>query len=209
LFLLLCSTEIFATNHWFIAPEFQMKIRLKYGHAAESRVRELNKLITNEQDANEWTKINKINNFFNTAIDYKNDLSLWGVNDYWALPIETIFRGLGDCEDYVIAKYFSLIALGINEDKLRLMYVRHIKANEPHMVLIYLENQKSVSLVLDNNNPDILPTHKRIDLKPIYSFNSKGVWMEKSNGLARKVNNSPGVSAWNNLIKKLILYKEL
>ena len=40
--------------------------------------------------------------------------------DYWATPIEFMGTGAGDCEDYAIAKYFSLINLGIPEDKLRI-----------------------------------------------------------------------------------------
>ncbi|WP_237707120.1 transglutaminase-like cysteine peptidase [Pseudoalteromonas sp. BSi20652] len=47
---------------------------------------------------------------------------LWKQNDYWTTPLETLGRGLGDCEDYAIAKYISLRALGVIDDKLRLIY---------------------------------------------------------------------------------------
>ena len=35
----------------------------------------------------------------------------------------------GDCEDYEIAKYFSLIKLGIPDSKLRITYVSYSKTN--------------------------------------------------------------------------------
>ena len=45
-------------------------------------------------------------------------------DDYWASPLETLDKGRGDCEDYAIAKYFSLLAAGVPVARLRLVYVR-------------------------------------------------------------------------------------
>ena len=67
-------------------------------------------------------KLLEINNFFN-AIPFKSDLEHWGQDDYWATPIEFLATQAGDCEDYTIAKYFSLIEIGIPTEKLRLIYV--------------------------------------------------------------------------------------
>ena len=159
-------------------------------------------MIDNQSDS-DWSKINKVNHFFNKSITYQDDLLLWGKKDYWASPVETIGRGKGDCEDFAIAKYFTLTSLGVDENKLRLMYVRQLTVNQPHMVLIYFENPKDVPFVLDNFNPKVLLASKRRDLKPIYSFNAQGLWMAKAKGLGRKVKNSRGVSAWNNLIQRI------
>lgn len=203
LLMLLCSTAPLAAYNSVVTSESYEKIRNEYGRAAESRLKQWQQIITDEQDSTEWHQSNKINKFFNKSITYKNDLHLWGKKDYWASPTETISRGQGDCEDYAIAKFFSLIALGVSEDKLRLMYVRHLKVNEPHMVLIYFETPQSIPWVLDNYHPKILPANKRPDLKPIYSFNGKGLWMAKAKGLGRKVHNSMGNSAWDDLKRRI------
>ncbi|WP_350563201.1 transglutaminase-like cysteine peptidase, partial [Psychrobacter sp. CAL346-MNA-CIBAN-0220] len=82
-----------------------------------------------------------VNDFFARNLRYQTDILLWKQNDYWATPLETLGRGLGDCEDYAIAKYISLRALGVSDDKLRLIYVKAKIAGtnktQAHMVLGY------------------------------------------------------------------------
>ena len=183
--------------------QFYARINKSFGDAGEQRARAWQKILVESQDSNDWNKINKVNRFVNENVSYEDDLLLWGKKDYWASPIETIGGGRGDCEDYAIAKFFSLTALGVPEEKLRLMYVRQLDVNQPHMVLIYFEHRKAIPLVLDNFNKRILPANKRGDLKPIYSFNGAGLWMSKAKGLGRKVKGSRGVSAWTKLIKRI------
>jgi predicted transglutaminase-like cysteine proteinase len=187
----------------FFSDSFYQKLTATYGESAKSRAERWRDVLVDNQSDSDWSKIRKVNHFFNKNIAYQDDLQLWGKKDYWASPVETIGRGKGDCEDYAIAKYFSLTSLGVDESKLRLMYVRQLTVNQPHMVLIYFENPKDVPFVLDNFNPKVLPASKRRDLKPIYSFNAQGLWMAKAKGLGRKVKNSRGVSAWNNLVQRI------
>ena len=202
-FLLLVSFPASSLLEDHFTSEFYQRVKQIYGNKAEQRTRGWQELIAENQDSNDWNKINKVNHFINKNVSYKNDLPLWGKKDYWASPVETIGRGMGDCEDYAIAKFFTLTALGMPESKLRLMYVRQLDVNQPHMVLIYFENKKAMPLVLDNFNPRILPANKRRDLKPIYSFNGQGLWMSKAKGLGRKVKNSRGVSAWTKLLQRI------
>lgn len=185
------------------SAEFYNRLTRQYDDNAIARAKRWQSQLESLQQASEWQKINKINNFFNREIIYKTDMQLWKKQDYWASPVETIGQGQGDCEDFVIAKFFSLIALGVPEDKLRLMYVRHLKVNQPHMVLLYTQHKTAKTVVLDNFNPEILATHLRTDLKPIYSFNGQGLWLAKAKGLGKKVANSRGVSAWTALVTKI------
>ncbi|WP_019026685.1 transglutaminase-like cysteine peptidase [Colwellia piezophila] len=187
----------------FFSDSFYQKLTATYGDSAKRRAQKWHDVMVDNQSDSDWSKINKVNHFFNQIITYQDDINLWGKKDYWASPVETIGRGKGDCEDYAIAKYFTLTSLGVDPNKLRLMYVRQLTVNQPHMVLIYFENPKDVPLVLDNFNPKVLPASKRRDLKPIYSFNAQGLWMAKARGLGRKVENSKGVSAWNNLVQRI------
>jgi predicted transglutaminase-like cysteine proteinase len=187
----------------FFSDVFYQELTALYGDKSKVRAEKWHGMLVEHQTDSDWEKINKVNYFFNREIDYEDDLTLWGKKDYWAAPAETIGRGAGDCEDFAIAKYFSLTSLGVDPDKLRLMYVRQLSVNQPHMVLIYFENPKDPPFVLDNFNPKVLPANKRRDLKPIYSFNAQGLWMAKAKGLGRKVKNSRGVSAWNNLVQRI------
>lgn len=187
----------------YFTPVFYENLEKTYNKRAVKTAKQWRQMMDENQAVSDFKKLQLVNDFFNSRIQYKNDLPLWGKDDYWASPVETIGRGAGDCEDYAIAKFFSLTAMGIPEDKLRLMYVRQLDVDLTHMVLIYYENNKSIPLVLDNYNSRVLPANKRTDLKPIYSFNGQGLWMSKAKGLGRKVENSQGVSAWTTLLQRI------
>ena len=100
----------------------------------------------------------------------------------FATPLETMGRGRGDCEDYVIAKYFTLRALGVPESRLRLTYVRarigsaSSGISQAHMVLSYYATTESMPLVLDNLVSSIQPANTRTDLTPVFSFNAQGIY---------------------------------
>lgn len=174
-----------------------------YGAEGHARIKAWLTFIDNTANKSEWQKIHLVNDFFNNNIKYMSDEELWQQADYWATPLESLGVGMGDCEDYVIAKYFTLIALGVPEDKIRFMYVRQRTVDQPHMVLIYFEKPDQIPFVLDNFNTKLLPASRRADLRPIYSFNGQGLWLAKSKGLGNKVKNSSGVSAWNTMLERI------
>jgi predicted transglutaminase-like cysteine proteinase len=84
-------------------------------------------------------------------------------NDYGASPIKFLATNAGDCEDVTMAKYFSLIELGIPSKKLRLMCVTVTRLREAQMVPAYYKTRTSMPLVLDNINKQILPATQRHD----------------------------------------------
>ena len=124
-------------------------------------------------------KLEKVNDFFN-SVKYASDQSIYGTSDYWATPYEFLGRDKGDCEDYVIAKYFALEYLGVPTSKMFLSYVRVKSSNEAHMVLTYFETPNSVPLVLDNIRKTIQPASKRDDLIPVFNFNPNILKGEKT-----------------------------
>ena len=146
------------------------KVSAKYGKFAKHRFLILKRLIYDLKDKNELVKLNVINRFFN-KIDYKSDLENYNQEDYWATPFEFLAKDSGDCEDFVIGKYFTLTYLGVESKKLFFIYVKSKKFSEPHMVLAYFKTPNSTPLILDNYNKKVLPASKRKDLIPIYSFN--------------------------------------
>jgi predicted transglutaminase-like cysteine proteinase len=125
------------------------------------------------------TQLHIVNQFFNTHIEFATDQQVWGQVDYWASPLEALAKGRGDCEDYAIAKYFSLVAAGMPKARLRLVYV-HAQLDEApvqaHMVLVYDPRDGGDVLILDNLVDEVLPAARRGDLQPVFSFNSDGLW---------------------------------
>lgn len=127
-------------------------------------------------------KLARVNDFFNRRLRFVDDAELWGQSDYWATPMQTLARGAGDCEDFAIAKYFTLLSLGIPVEKLRLTYVRARLGGvsgavlQAHMVLAYYPEPESDPLVLDNLERSILPASRRPDLLPVFNFNSERIY---------------------------------
>lgn len=199
---LLAITSPIAQQKTVFTEQVYARINSIYGTEAKENVAKWRQLVTELQSEDIDEKLYEINRFFN-RFDFVDDLVHWQQKDYWATPIEFISTGAGDCEDYTIAKYFSLIELGISEDQLRLMYVTALELRQPHMVLAYYETPTSVPLVLDNINRRILPANKRRDLSPIYSFNGNGLWAAKAMGTGRKLRGSGPMKMWDDMVERL------
>lgn len=204
------SIKVLSLNSDFsVAPTVMAKVAAEHGNTAVARVERWQRLINRNRDASDWNKLHLVNQFARREIEFASDIDHWGVLDYWATPIETLQTGKGDCEDYAILKYFTLRAMGVPEERLRLMYVRAIEINEPHMVLIYTEKPGEYPLVLDNLIADILPANRRPDLRPVYSFNAQGLWLARAQGLGTKVENSAGVAQFEQLLSRIEPYTPL
>lgn len=179
------------------------KIEQRYNKFARQRVSEWQQLMQSAQSLTDQEKLQQVNQFFNANVQFINDESLWKQKDYWATPIETLSVGGGDCEDYAIAKYVTLKRLGVDEDKLRLTYVKAIELNQAHMVVTYYEHKRAMPLVLDNLIIDIKPASQRPDLLPVYSFNGTGLWLTQRNQNDKRVSDSAHLSLWQNVIFRI------
>lgn len=115
-------------------------------------------------------KLAQINLFINGSLAEFDNASM-GIDDYWMTPKEFFIKGHGDCEDYVIAKYFTLLELGVKKENLYPAIVKVEGSASLHLVLLYVEDKNKSPLVLDNLSFKILPFSKRIDLTPIAAFN--------------------------------------
>jgi len=174
----------------------------RYGNlgAAKQRIQAWEAQIKASTDSSEKDKLNEVNRFFNRQIRFVDDIQLWKQNDYWATPIEMLVKGAGDCEDYSIAKYFTLRRLGIPSDKLRITYVKALNYNQAHMVLTYYASPGAEPLVLDNLINEIKPASQRKDLLPVYAFNAEGLYLPGSNS---KKSDSKKLSRWQDILKKM------
>ena len=139
-----------------------------------------NLLANSAPQDSESARLERVNRFINRSVSFVSDQQAWGADDYWATPAQTLSQGKGDCEDFAIAKYFSLVSLGIPSEKLRLTFVKALTQNQAHMVLAYYPSPNEQPLILDNLDPHIRPASERRDLLPVYSFNNHGVFLAKN-----------------------------
>lgn len=139
---------------------------------AQKRCGSLGELIEQNRGLDDMAKLVCVNNFFN-QIPYQSDIAIWGEKDYWAAPLETIMKGRADCEDYAIAKFYTLVQMGVPQEKLFLTYIKRHGEREPHFILTYYESENAVPLILDNRNIDIVPAMFGDSFEPAYRFNLK------------------------------------
>lgn len=170
--------------------------------AGRQRIDAWQDLLATEKQVSEMDKLAVVNQFFNKQLRYEEDIDLWHEVDYWATPVESLIKGAGDCEDYAIAKYFSLRRLGIPGEKLLITYVKALRLNRAHMVLTYYSSPNAVPLVLDSLIDDIRPASERPDLLPVYAFNAQGVWLPGAQG-NKKTGDSKRLSRWQDVLKKM------
>lgn len=139
-------------------------------------------------------------NWYWNDVRYYQDIRHWGVVDYWATPVETLASEGADCEDYAIGKYYSLKALGVPVQNLRITYVRALRWNQAHMVLAYYPTVDADPYILDNLSRSVERASDRPDLVPVYSFNDEDVWMA---GAAQTSGKSSQIRLWRELQDKM------
>ena len=127
-----------------------------------------------------------VNRFFN-RVPGVGDQEHWQSEDYWATPAETIASNGADCEDFAIAKYYTLKELGVPASQLRLVYVRHALVHEAHMVLAWYSAPGADPLILDNLEDSIRPASQRPELQAVYSFNDEDLEVLRANAPSVRV----------------------
>jgi predicted transglutaminase-like cysteine proteinase len=150
----------------------------------------------------EEARLAAVNSFFNRRIVFADDATVWGQPDFWASPLEALDKGQGDCEDFVIAKYFTLLSMGLPVRRLRLVYVRAQIGGESvaHMVLAHHARPDAEPLILDNLITSLRSASRRPDLTPVFSFNSNGLWQ----GVGSQTAGDPRarLSRWHHVLAK-------
>ncbi len=171
LLFLLLVLDLFSENTsvYYVTKQQYADVQKQYDIYAGRRVEALVRMMNESVNLGEKEKLIRVNSFFNKT-PYASDKRVWQVSDYWATRLEFIGKDRGDCEDYVIAKYFTLKELGIESSKMYITYGMSKRHNIPHLVLSYYETPTSIPLILDNYNQKIFPATHRKDIIPIYSF---------------------------------------
>ena len=81
----------------------------------------------------------------------------------------------GDCEDYSIVKYYTLKALGVPVDDMRIVVVRETIRNIGHAVLAVYDGDDIY--ILDNLSEAVRPAQRIRNYVPQFSVNEKNRWV--------------------------------
>ena len=177
----------------------------RLGPSATMGVKALQALLPTLQGQPVAVQLQAVNEFYNRRVAFRDDATVWGRPDFWATPLEMLGRGAGDCEDYAIAKYLTLVGIGVPAPQLRLVYVRARMGGpggpeQAHMVLAWYAAADAEPQILDNLVTEIRPASRRPDLQPVFSFNAEGLWQ----GTAGASAGDPSVrlSHWRDLLQR-------
>lgn len=186
--------------------KMQQVMQTRYGNDGTALLTAWNRMLDTASAMTTDEKLQQVNYFFNHNIRYTEDILIWKKSDYWATPLETMGMRAGDCEDYTIAKYLSLLQLGFSNQQLRLIYVKaqiggsQSKIFQAHMVLGFYATPDSIPLILDSLLNTIEPANKRPDLRPVFSFNSEGLWVGNQ---STQADPTARLSRWRDLLARV------
>ena len=120
-----------------------------------------------------FQQLDRVNRWAN-ARPYIEDWMNWGVPDYWETPAEFVRRG-GDCEDFAIVKYFSLVRLGFPAGDLRVVVIddRNLHASDAVLAV----RRAGQTWLMDIAVPEVVPMALATEYTPVYAFNAQGWWL--------------------------------
>lgn len=175
----------------------------RYGAKAVETVTAWQRLIQDSGALPDEDKLKRVNDFFNRRVLFENDMVVWKQEDYWASPLEFMGRAAGDCEDYAISKYMTLLNMGVPKERLRMIYVkaRMGSSSVAHMVLGYYANPADEPLILDNLITSVRLASQRSDLAPVFSFNSDGLWV--GGATASSADPTARLSRWRDVLDRM------
>lgn len=188
----LALAATFAQAEVKLAPwseEVYVQVEKEYGALAAQRLRKLYDVIQATKDKPLREKLETTNDVLN-RLPWVTDQSKWNADDYWATPLESLTQFGGDCEDIAIGKYVMLRLMGVPRKNLYLGYGKLRTTGEFHMVLVWVNDNRSQSLVLDNFERAIKSGKERTDLLGIYMTDAAGnVLLLHDEGGKRSVKN--------------------
>jgi predicted transglutaminase-like cysteine proteinase len=124
-------------------------------------------------------KIEFVHRRVNGEIRYEPDPVQWGLPDHWSLPVDveskgSLNTGVGDCEDYVLAKYLILLDARFPDKDLRILLVRDNFVRADHAILAARDDRKW--LILDNRFDRLYEDADLKHFKPLMVVDTQGVY---------------------------------
>ena len=185
-------------------PDLKQAAEERGGRFGRQTVEAWEDMIVSHKDVPTIQKVRAVNDFFNNNIRWKGDYEIYKQKDYWASPLETLSHGMGDCEDFAIAKYATLALMGIPPSSLRMVYVTAAYQGEDlaHMVLAWYPSPQELPLILDNLERTLMPAGERNDLKAVFSFNADDLWVG-DRIISTGQQPTARISRWNEVVLRI------
>ena len=173
------SIELFSTKTTRFSKWLSMLDRFQGGaklcESATCTTKGWKEFITKLQGKDLTTQLKEVNRAFNSH-RYILDINNWGEEDYWETPYQFLKKN-GDCEDYAISKYFTLKALGVPIEDMRVVALQDLNLNLGHAVLVvYVGDQP---MLLDNQIASVVPANSIKHYNPVFSINEDGWWLHR------------------------------
>ncbi|MCD6173720.1 MAG: transglutaminase-like cysteine peptidase [Sulfurimonas sp.] len=191
---------LFASEYPYFTKKEFINIEEKSGKIPRNRAMDYQKNIAIFKTYNKTKQLNRTNHYLNQLLPQYDDI-IQKQEDYWATPKEFLITGYGDCEDYVIIKYFTLLKLGFDKKKLFLTTVFEQYQGGYHMVLSYFKDKNKPPLILDNLSFRVLDLKTREDIKADIFINSTGIFKIDKNYNLKKIAHQS--KQYNELMKKI------
>ena len=119
-------------------------------------------------------QLKRVNKAINGLVKYADDVKIFGKRDYWASPVEFV-SSRGDCEDYAVLKFLTLLELGFDNEQLRVAVVRDRRRRVLHAVLTVGLDGKVY--VLDSLYGAVVEHQYVLKYVPIFSANLDRQWV--------------------------------
>jgi predicted transglutaminase-like cysteine proteinase len=142
-------------------------------NCSSPRAREWSRFLASQEDRPREDQVQAINRYVNSIARHDSDARIFGIRDYWATPLEFLER-TGDCEDFTILKFVSLLYLGIPNEQMRIVVALDRGRNIGHAVLA-VQNAADEE-ILDTSYAEIWSASKIPDYAPEYSLNLTTRW---------------------------------
>lgn len=197
--LFISKSTIASHKNDFLLSEANQKINVEQGKETYQRLTQWENMVFHDLGKTIQEKLKLVNDFFN-QMQWADDKELWNKKDYWATPLESLIRNSGDCEDFAIAKYFTLLAMDVPEHQLKITFVR-INNQLGHMVLFYYPENSTEPLILDNMEDKIVKQSERPELNYVFSFNNDGMWLNSHKTAQADEKNV--IQKWAQMITKI------
>jgi len=198
--ILIFSIHLFANAYPNFTDVELDKIKKNSGQIANNRINDYIKTIKNYKKLSKNEQLIRVNTYLNQLLPQVDKLNQKR-HDYWETPKEFLIIGYGDCEDYAIIKYYTLLKLGFSENRLFITTVHEKHSGSNHMVLSYFASFKQTPIILDNLSFRLLDLKQRDDLVADKFINSQGVFkLNKNNELVQIANSN---QKFKNLLEKI------
>ena len=185
LLFLLSFSFLMASNYPSFTNDELDSIKKELGEISKNRVNDYDKTVKSFTKYPKQKQLIRVNFYLNQLLP-QVDMLNQKTSDHWETPKEFLKCGYGDCEDYAIIKYFTLIKLGFDKDKLFITTVYEQYSGGYHMVLSYFNSKNKPPLILDNLSFRVLDLQTRKDLKADIFINESGNYkLTKENKLIR------------------------